>query len=196
MSQKQVIKTSNAPDPVGPYNQAIKAGDFIYCSGQIAIDPDLNEITCLGDIEKETIQVLKNLAEVLKAGGAKIEDVIKTTIYLTDLSNFQIVNKIYSDFFNIENPPARACVEVSSLPKNTLIYCAHEYTKANILWALNLKPKDQDIKNKLSEVEKKLSLNELTIPFLLDEEMKINLFLRAKNLEEFTFLRANKDLWV
>ena len=72
MSSKQVIKTSNAPDPVGPYNQAIKAGDFIYCSGQIAIDPALNEITCLGDIEKETIQVLKNLAEVLKAGGAKI----------------------------------------------------------------------------------------------------------------------------
>jgi len=85
---------------------------------------------------------------------------------------------------------------IKSLPKNTLIYCAHEYTKANILWALNLKPKDQDIKNKLSEVEKKLSLDELTIPFLLDEEMKINLFLRAKNLEEFTFLRANKDLWV
>ncbi len=85
---------------------------------------------------------------------------------------------------------------IKSLPKNTLIYCAHEYTKENILWALNLRPEDQDIKNKLSEVEKKLSLNELTIPFLLDEEMKINLFLRAKNLEEFTFLRANKDLWV
>ena len=121
MSPKQVIKTSNAPDPVGPYNQAIKAGDFIYCSGQIAIDPALNEITCLGDIEKETIQVLKNLAAVLNAGGAKIEDVIKTTIYLTDLSNFQIVNKIYNDFFNIENPPARACVEVSSLPKGVLV---------------------------------------------------------------------------
>ena len=85
---------------------------------------------------------------------------------------------------------------IKSLPKNTLIYCAHEYTKSNLLWALNIKPKDQEIKNKLSEVEKKLSLNELTIPFLLDEEMKINLFLRAKNLEEFTFLRANKDLWV
>ena len=84
---------------------------------------------------------------------------------------------------------------IKSLPKNTLIYCAHEYTKANILWALSLKPKDQDIKNKLSEVEKKLSLNELTIPFLLHEELKINLFLRAKNLEEFTLLRANKDLW-
>ena len=100
---------------------SFKAGDFIYCSGQIAIDPALNEITCLGDIEKETIQVLKNLAAVLKAGGAKIEDVIKTTIYLTDLSNFRIVNKIYSDFFNVENPPARACVEVSSLPKGVLV---------------------------------------------------------------------------
>jgi len=121
MSSKEPIKTSNAPDPVGPYNQAIKAGNFIYCSGQIAIDPKLNEITCLGDIENETIQVLKNLSAVLEAGGAKIEDVVKTTIYLTDLNNFQIVNKIYGDFFNIENPPARACVEVSSLPKGVLV---------------------------------------------------------------------------
>ena len=85
---------------------------------------------------------------------------------------------------------------IKSLPKNTLIYCAHEYTKSNILWALNIKPKDQNLKNKLSEVEEKLSRNKLTIPFLLDEEMKINLFLRAKNLEEFSLLRANKDLWV
>ena len=121
MSSKKEIKTSKAPDPVGPYNQAIKAGNFIFCSGQIAIDPVSNEINCLGNIEKETTQVLKNLAAVLKAGGAKVEDVIKTTIYLTDLRNFQIVNKIYSDFFNIENPPARACVEVSSLPKGVLV---------------------------------------------------------------------------
>ena len=121
MSSKQIIKTSNAPDPVGPYNQAIKAGNFIYCSGQIAIDPISNEIKCLGDIEKETLQVLKNLSAVLYAGGAKLEDVIKTTIFLTDLNNFQIVNKIYSDFFNTETPPARACVEVSSLPKGVLI---------------------------------------------------------------------------
>ena len=85
---------------------------------------------------------------------------------------------------------------IKLLPKNTLIYCAHEYTKTNLLWALNLNPKDQDIKNKLLQVEKKLSINELTIPFLLAEEMKINLFLRAKNLREFTFLRENKDLWV
>ena len=121
MSSTKVIKTSNAPDPVGPYNQAIKAGNFIYCSGQIAIDPASNEIKCLGNIEKETTQVLKNLFAVLNAGGAKAEDVIKTTIYLTDLKNFKIVNDLYSDFFNVENPPARACVEVSSLPKGVLI---------------------------------------------------------------------------
>ena len=121
MSSTKVIKTSNAPKPVGPYNQAIKAGNFIYCSGQIAIDPLTNEINCLGNIEKETIQVLKNLLAVLNAGGAKAEDVIKTTIYLTDLKNFQTVNNIYSDFFKVENPPARACIEVSSLPKGVLI---------------------------------------------------------------------------
>ena len=121
MSSTKVIKTSNAPDPVGPYNQAIKAGNFIYCSGQIAIDPISNKITCLGNIEKETTQVLKNLLAVLNAGGAKVEDVIKTTIYLTDLKNFQTVNAIYSDFFKVEIPPARACVEVSSLPKGVLI---------------------------------------------------------------------------
>ena len=121
MSSSKVIKTSNAPEPVGPYNQAIKAGNFIYCSGQIAIHPDSNKINCLGDIEKETTQVLKNLLAVLDAGGARVEDVIKTTIYLTDLKNFQIVNQIYGDFFRVENPPARACVEVSSLPKGVLI---------------------------------------------------------------------------
>ena len=121
MSSAKVIKTSNAPDPVGPYNQAIKAGNFIYCSGQIAIDPVSNKITCLGDIEKETIQVLKNLLAVLNAGGAKASDVIKTTIFLTDLKNFKIVNQIYSDFFEVEIPPARACVEVSALPKGVSI---------------------------------------------------------------------------
>ncbi len=90
----------------------------------------------------------------------------------------------------------KSIIRIRDLPKNTLIYCAHEYTKSNLLWALDLEPENQNLKKKLNEVEKKLSLNELTIPFLLDEEMKINLFLRAQNLEEFTFLRANKDSWV
>ena len=121
MSTIKVIKTSKAPEPVGPYNQAIKAGGFIYCSGQIAIDPVSNEINCLGNIEQETTQVLKNLLAVLDAGGAKAKDVIKTTIYLTDLKNFQTVNAIYSEFFRVDTPPARACIEVSSLPKGVLI---------------------------------------------------------------------------
>ena len=121
MSSKRLIKTSNAPDPVGPYNQAIKAGNFIFCSGQIALNPETNNVDCLGNIEEETKQVLKNLREVLNAGGATIEDVIKTTIFLTDLKNFQIVNKVYSDFFGGKDSPARACVEVSSLPKGVMI---------------------------------------------------------------------------
>ena len=86
--------------------------------------------------------------------------------------------------------------KIKSLPKNTLIYCAHEYTKSNILWALGLEPENQNLKNKLIEVEKKIALDELTIPFLLEEEMKINLFLRANNLKRFSYLRANKDTWV
>ena len=110
-----------APDPVGPYNQAIKAGNFIFCSGQIAINPKSNSIDCLGDIEKETIQVIKNLNEVLKAANADLTNVIKTTIFLKDLDNFNKVNSIYEKYFNGKNAPARACVEVSSLPKGVLI---------------------------------------------------------------------------
>ena len=121
MSSKRLIKTSNAPDPVGPYSQAIKAGNFIFCSGQIAINPETNKVDCLGNIEEETKQVLKNLKAVLNAGGSTIEDVIKTTIFLTDLNNFQIVNKVYSEFFGGKESPARACVEVSSLPKGVMI---------------------------------------------------------------------------
>ena len=85
--------------------------------------------------------------------------------------------------------------KIKSLPRNTLIYCAHEYTRSNLLWALSLNPKDKHIKNKLLQVEQTIALNRFTIPFKLDEEMKINLFLRAKNLNEFIYLRANKDLW-
>ena len=121
MSSLIAIKTNAAPNPVGPYNQAIKAGDFIYCSGQIAINPSSNNIDCLGDIKGETTQVLNNLKAVLIASGAGLEDVIKTTIFLTDLNNFHIVNEIYSEFFKNEPSPARACVEVSSLPKGVLI---------------------------------------------------------------------------
>ena len=121
MTSPIAICTNKAPDPVGPYNQAIKAGNFLYCSGQIAINPKSNTIDCLGDIEKETIQVIENLNEVLKAANADLSNVIKTTIFLTDLNNFKVVNSIYEKYFNGRNSPARACVEVSSLPKDVLI---------------------------------------------------------------------------
>ena len=86
--------------------------------------------------------------------------------------------------------------KISSLPQNTKIYCAHEYTKNNLLWALNLHPNDNLLKEKLNEVNKKIAKNKLTIPTTLEEEKKINLFLRAKNVDEFSYLRANKDIWV
>ena len=86
--------------------------------------------------------------------------------------------------------------KIKALPNKTLIYCAHEYTKSNLLWALELEPENQYIKKKLIEVQKKIALKELTIPCLLEEEMKINLFLRADNLKGFSYLRANKDSWV
>ena len=121
MKSTVVIKTDQAPEPVGPYNQAIKAGEFIYCSGQIAINPQTNSIDCLGDIEKETTQVLNNLKAVLISGGAVMNDVIKTTIFLTDLNDFQKVNNIYKEFFKGPVTPARACVEVSSLPKGVSV---------------------------------------------------------------------------
>ena len=116
-----IIKTEKAPTPVGPYNQAIKAGGFIYCSGQIAINPASNNIDCLGDIKKETKQVLRNLEAVLNAGEASTDNVIKTTIFLTDLNNFKTVNLIYGEFFKGDRTPARACVEVSALPKGAMI---------------------------------------------------------------------------
>ena len=86
--------------------------------------------------------------------------------------------------------------KIPILPTSTIIYCAHEYTKSNLLWALDICPKDSYIQKKLEEVEKKISSNLLTIPTTLEEEMRINLFLRAKNLEEFRYLRAKKDSWV
>ena len=119
--KKIIINTKNAPEAIGPYSQAVLVDRTLYCSGQIAINPNTNKIDFLGDIKVETTQVLNNLKAVLTASGASLEDVIKTTIYLTDLNNFQIVNEIYSEFFQNEPSPARACVEVSSLPKGVLI---------------------------------------------------------------------------
>ena len=113
----KATNTSSAPAPVGPYSQAIIAGDWVYCSGQIALDPATGEMIGNGNIEKETKQVLKNLIAVIEAAGGEISNVIRTTIYLTDLNDFAKVNEIYAETFCTAPSPARACVEVSNLPK-------------------------------------------------------------------------------
>ncbi|MEC8024506.1 MAG: RidA family protein [Myxococcota bacterium] len=110
------VNTSAAPAAVGPYSQAIVAGDMVYCSGQIAIDPATNTL-CAGDITEQTRMVLSNLSAVLKAAGSRPEQVVKATIYLKDMNDFNAVNAVYSEMFGTHRP-ARACVEVSRLPKD------------------------------------------------------------------------------
>ena len=111
------IETKFAPKPVGPYNQAVLVDNWLYCSGQIALDPLTGVMVGNGNIEEETTQVLKNLMAVVEAAGGKSSNVIRTTIYLTDLNDFAKVNAIYAEIFSETVSPARACVEVSSLPK-------------------------------------------------------------------------------
>ena len=116
-SPLEAIETKFAPKPVGPYNQAVLVENWLYCSGQIALDPETGEMIGNGNIEEETRQVLKNLIAVVKAAGGENSNVIRTTIYLTDLNDFAKVNQIYAETFNNKVSPARACVEVSNLPK-------------------------------------------------------------------------------
>ena len=116
-SQFEPIETKFAPKPVGPYNQAVLVENWLYCSGQIALNPEDGEMIGNGNIEEETRQVLRNLIAVVKAAGGNNSNVIRTTIYLTDLNDFAKVNQIYSEAFNNKVSPARACVEVSNLPK-------------------------------------------------------------------------------
>ena len=111
------IETKSAPKPVGPYNQAVLVENWLYCSGQIALDPVTGEMVGNGSIEEEAKQVLKNLIAVVEAAGGENSNVIRTTIYLTDLNDFGKVNQIYAETFNNKVSPARACVEVSNLPK-------------------------------------------------------------------------------
>ena len=113
----QAITTASAPAPVGPYNQAVLAGGWLYCSGQIALDPTNGVMVGQGDVEAETRQVLSNLMAVLKAAGAEPRQVIRTTVYLTDLADFQRVNALYGEIFGDGISPARACVQVAALPK-------------------------------------------------------------------------------
>jgi 2-iminobutanoate/2-iminopropanoate deaminase len=114
-TQKKVIYTKNAPKPIGPYSQAILAGNTLYISGQIAIDTVTSQIIN-AVIKKETEVVLNNIKAVLKEAGFEMQDIVKTTIFLTDLSNFSIVNTVYAGYFS-GNYPARETVQVSQLPK-------------------------------------------------------------------------------
>ncbi len=111
------IETKFAPKPVGPYNQAVLVENWLYCSGQIALDPSTGKMVGDGNIEEETKQVLKNLIAVVEAAGGTSSNVIRTSIYLTDLNDFAKVNAIYAETFNQTVSPSRACVEVSNLPK-------------------------------------------------------------------------------
>lgn len=113
---KKVIKTKKAPDAIGPYSQGILVGKFLFISGQIAIVPETGELI-KGDIESETEQILKNIKAIVEEAGGSMENIVKTTIYLKDMSNFSNINEIYGKFFSIE-PPARATVEISNLPKS------------------------------------------------------------------------------
>ncbi|HII61291.1 2-iminobutanoate/2-iminopropanoate deaminase [Pyrococcus horikoshii] len=116
---KEVIFTENAPKPIGPYSQAIKAGNFLFIAGQIPIDPKTGEIV-KGDIKDQTRQVLENIKAILEAAGYSLNDVIKVTVYLKDMNDFAKMNEVYAEYFG-ESKPARVAVEVSRLPKDVLI---------------------------------------------------------------------------
>ena len=117
----QAITTTDAPAPVGPYNQAVQAGGWLYCSGQIPLDPATGEMVGGGDVEAETRQVLRNLNAVLSAAGTETAKVVRTTVYLIDLADFQTVNTIYAEMFGSGVSPARACVQVAALPKGSKV---------------------------------------------------------------------------
>lgn len=115
MSDKQVISTDQAPGAIGPYSQAVRAGDFVYLSGQIPLDPATMEVVS-GDFRDRAVRVFTSLEAVTRAAGGALEDVVKLNIYLTDLGQFTTVNEVMSEFLD-EPYPARAAVGVASLPK-------------------------------------------------------------------------------
>ncbi|KYG69857.1 RidA family protein [Bdellovibrio bacteriovorus] len=112
---KKVIHTDNAPKAVGPYSQAVQMGDFLFCSGQISIDPKTNEVFT-GDIKTQTQMVMRNIEAVLSAGGMNFSNIVKTTIFITNMNDFATVNEVYAQYFK-DAPPARSTVAVAGLPK-------------------------------------------------------------------------------
>jgi 2-iminobutanoate/2-iminopropanoate deaminase len=116
---KKIITSSQAPAAVGPYSQATAAGGFIFCSGQIPLNPETGEMEN-SDVAAATRRVLTNLKAVLNEAGADFQDVVKTSVFLSDMKDFAAMNAVYGEFF-LENPPARACVAPAALPKGALV---------------------------------------------------------------------------
>jgi 2-iminobutanoate/2-iminopropanoate deaminase len=114
---KKAVLSQDAPAPIGPYSQAIQAGQTLYISGQIAIMPATGEIIT-GNIEEETHQVLKNIGAILQSAGLGYDDVVSCTVYITDMGMFSRINAVYAQYFSGSVPPARATIQVSGLPKN------------------------------------------------------------------------------
>ncbi len=116
---KQIVSTDAAPAAIGPYSQGVRAGGFVFTSGQLPIDPKTGEIVS-GGIEAQTRQVLENLKAVLAEAGAGLDAVIKATVFITDLSNFAAMNAVYGEYFR-DRPPARSTVEITGLAKGALV---------------------------------------------------------------------------
>jgi len=116
---RDVVATATAPQAIGPYSQAIKANGMVFTSGQIPIDPTNNQLIS-GDIAAQTERVLKNVSAILEASGTSLQKVVKTTVFLKNMSEFAQMNEVYAKFFGA-NPPARSTVEVARLPKDVLV---------------------------------------------------------------------------
>ena len=119
---KRVVRTNKAPAPVGPYNQAIAtSGQMLFVAGQVPLDPQSGQIVGEEDITAQTQQVMVNIEAILTEAGASWDDVVKTSVFLTDLANVVPMNQVYAEYFAEDTAPARACVEVSRLPKDVLV---------------------------------------------------------------------------
>lgn len=116
---KQIVATKEAPQAIGPYSQAVRAGGFIFLSGQIPLDPQTGEFVA-GGVSEQTEQVLRNLSKVLEAAGTSLESVVKTTVYLADMGDFAAMNEVYARYFETE-PPARSTVQAARLPRDARV---------------------------------------------------------------------------
>lgn len=118
--ERKVVATDAAPKAIGPYSQAIVAGDFVFCSGQIALDPTTGELVGASDVRAQARRAMENLRGVLEAAGSSFERVVRTTIFLADMGDFGAVNEVYGSYFKAA-PPARATVQAAGLPKGALV---------------------------------------------------------------------------